>query len=116
MKQRQLLCGLGRIVPPALLWILIASGAALGEENIQVYLFAEPTVETEAITLEQIGRVRGDDALAANARTVSLGRFSVVGQQIVLDRPTVASRLASCGIGAERVTLHGAEKITVRRN
>lgn len=116
MEQRQLRIVMGRIAPLAVLWILVTAGAALGEGDLQVYLLPEPTVECETITLEQVGIVRGDESLAAKARAVSLGRFSVIGQQIVLDRPTVIGRLASSGIASDRVTLRGAEKITVRRN
>ena len=116
MKRQRLRQMVGRTAPGALLWILIASGAALGEDGLQVYLLPEPIVESETITLEQVGIVRGDETLAAKARAVTLGRFTVIGQQIVLDRPTVVSRLASCGIASDRVTLRGAEKITVRRN
>jgi flagella basal body P-ring formation protein FlgA len=116
MKQRRLRQAIGRLAPLAVLWILAIAGAALGEGDVQVYLLGEPTVESETITLEQIGIVRGDETLAAKARAVTLGRFSVIGQQIVLDRPTVISRLASSGIASDRVTLRGAEKITVRRN
>jgi hypothetical protein len=116
MKQRRIRYWVGRMAPPALLWVLIAAGAALGGDSLQVYLLQEPTVESETITLEQIGIVRGEEPLAARARAVTLGRFSVVGQQIVLDRPTVVSRLASSGIASDAVSLRGAEKVTVRRN
>jgi len=116
MKQRQIRHTVGRMAPLALLWILAAAGAGPGKDDLQVYLLPAPTVESETITLEQIGIVRGDETLAAQARAVSLGRFSVIGQQIVLDRPTVISRLASCGIASDQVTLRGAEKVSVRRN
>ena len=116
MKQQRLRQAIGRLAPLAVLWILITAGAAMGEGDLQVYLLPDPTVESETITLEQISIVRGDETLAAKARAVSLGRFSVIGQQIVLDRPTVISRLASSGIASDRVTLRGAEKITIRRN
>jgi hypothetical protein len=116
MKQRRLQQAVGRMAPLAVLWILITAGTGLGEGDLQVYLLPDPTVESETIALEQIGIVRGDETLAAKARVVTLGRFSVIGQQIVLDRPTVISRLASCGIASDRVALRGAEKVTVRRN
>jgi flagella basal body P-ring formation protein FlgA len=116
MKQRRLQQAVVRMAPLAVLWILVTAGTGLGEGDLQVYLLPDPTVESETITLEQIGIMMGDDTLAAKARAVSLGRFSVIGQQIVLDRPTVISRLASCGIASDRVTLRGAEKVTVRRN
>ena len=44
-----------------------------------------------------------------------LGRFSVPGQKITLDRATILSRLASQGIPAESVVLTGADAVTVRR-
>jgi len=46
---------------------------------------------------------------------VLLGRLSAPGQKLVLDRPTILSRLATCGIGADQVRLTGADSVTVRR-
>jgi flagella basal body P-ring formation protein FlgA len=42
-----------------------------------------------------------------------LGRISVPEQKIIVDRPMVLSRLACNGIPASKVTLTGAEKVTV---
>ncbi len=116
MNQGQVQLVVRRIASSAIVWIVLAAGAAMADGELQIYLLPEPTVESETITLEQIAIVRGDEDLAAKAKAVSLGRFSVLGQQIVLDRPTVASRLASCGVASGSVALRGAEKIVVRRN
>lgn len=116
MKQGQIRFVVVRIASSAIAWILMAAAAALAEGDLQVYLWPEPVVESETITLEQIAIVKGDEALASKARVAGLGRFTVIGQQIVLDRPTIISRLASCGVASDSVTLRGAEKVSVRRN
>jgi flagella basal body P-ring formation protein FlgA len=116
MVQRIWQFGFGRLWPLAALWILAGAPATMGEGKLQIYLLPEPTVESETVTLEQIGILRGDESLASKARAVTMGRFSVTGQQIVLDRATVLSRLASSGIAAESVDLRGPEKASVRRN
>ena len=51
----------------------------------------------------------------ARASEIALGRFSVPGQKITIDRPMVLSRLACNGIAASQVTLTGAEKVTVKQ-
>lgn len=103
-----------------LLWLWTATGSAVGSDSdadvrLQVHLPREMTVEGNQLTLGQISVIRGPASTAAQAREVRLGRFSVPGQSVVLDRSTILSRLASCGIGADQVRLTGADAVTVRR-
>ncbi len=85
------------------------------EFAIQIYLPREVTVRGNHPTLGQVSVIRGEESLAAKASEIALGRLSIPGQEIVIDRATVLSRLASNGISASKVMLTGAEKIKVKR-
>jgi len=85
------------------------------EDRVGLHLPREITVQNPLLSLDQVAVVTGEGPLATTARSVRLGRFSVPGQKIVLDRATILSRLASAGIPAESVTLTGADAVTVRR-
>ncbi len=82
---------------------------------LQVYLPRQVTVKENILKLGNIGVVRGPQALVAKANDIMLGRLSVPGQEIVIEKNIVLGRLAACGIPASQVTLQGAEKITVRQ-
>ncbi len=83
---------------------------------LQVHLPREVTVEDSLLTLGQISVINGEPALAVVAGGLGLGRLSVPGQKVTLDRPTILSRLASQGIAMETVRMTGAEAIVVRRH
>jgi flagella basal body P-ring formation protein FlgA len=85
------------------------------DSDLRVYLPREITVENNLLSLGQVSIIRGGESLVAKAGKIPLGRISVPGQKIVIDRPMVLSRLASNGIPASKVTFSGAEKITVRQ-
>jgi len=82
---------------------------------LQVHLPREVTVQDSQLSLGQVSVVRGPGTVVAKASKIGLGRFSVPGQKMVLDRSTILSRLASSGISAAQVRLTGAESVTVRR-
>lgn len=87
------------------------------DENcgLQIYLPREITLRDSNLTLGQVGIVRGKGAIVAKANEVALGRFSLPGQEIVIERHIILSRLASCGINSSQVRLQGAEKVSVRQ-
>lgn len=89
------------------------AGTAQGESALQIYLPREITIEGDAPNLGQVAIILGDKLLTAKAEKVTLGRISAPGQKIILDRPTLLSRLACSGIPASEVTLTGAEELTV---
>lgn len=100
------------------------SGVSLGaeaandsEENalLQIHLPREVIVRGNHLDLGQVCVIRGLGSDVARVRAIGMGRLSAPGQKIVLDRPTILSRLASFGISAEQVRLTGAETVTVRR-
>lgn len=85
------------------------------EGGLRIHLPREAVIDDDVIQLGEIGIVRGEELSAAKAEGVSLGRLSVPGQRIVVDRPTILSRLASGGIKASEVVLSGAESVSVKR-
>ena len=96
--------------------LLLGDGATAdvgfgGDSLLQIHLPREIRVEKSQLNLGQISVVRGPNAMVAQAATVGLGRFSVPGQKLVLDRPTILSRLASSGIPATQVRFTGAEAV-----
>jgi len=96
---------------------LPAVNAQMGAaDGLQIYLPREIAIEDRIIKLGTVSIIRGQKELAESAEGIPLGTFSVSGQKIVIDRPTILSRLASNDIAADKVTLTGAEKIVVRRN
>lgn len=95
-----------------------ANGEADGPEKdavLQIYLPRKITVKNTHLTLGQVTIVRGDETLVAKASKIPVGRISVPGQKVVVDRVTILSRLACNGIPACNVGLTGAEETTVRR-
>lgn len=95
-----------------------ANSETRGKEKVfalQVYLPREVTIKDDCLKLGQVGIIRGKESLVAKASEITLGRISVPGQEIIVDRLMVLSRLACSGIPASKVILTGAEKTTVKR-
>jgi len=82
---------------------------------LKIYLPREVTVKDSNLSLGQVSIIQGGETLAARAGKIALGRISVPGQKIIIDRPMVLSRLACNGIPASKVTFTGSEKITVKQ-
>jgi len=89
-------------------------GAASGRE-VRIYLPREVTVDSNEVILGEVGIVRCGGSVLSAVSKVLLGRFSVAGQQIVINRPTILSRLASEGISGSEVEFTGAEEVTVKQ-
>ena len=83
--------------------------------DLHIYLPREITVQESTLLLGQIGIARGPETLIKKANKVSLGRFSMPGQEIVVPRNTILSRLASNGFSASDVTFMGAEEVIVKQ-
>jgi len=82
---------------------------------LHVHLPREVTIEGSSLRLGQIGIVRGNRSLVAKAGTIPLGRISTPGQEIVVDRAIILSRLACNGIPASEVTVTGAKRTTIKQ-
>jgi flagella basal body P-ring formation protein FlgA len=85
------------------------------DSGLQVYLPREVTIKDSNLSLGLVSIIRGKESLVARASEIALGRISVPGQKIVIDRAMVLSRLACNGIPASKVTFTGAEKITIKQ-
>jgi flagella basal body P-ring formation protein FlgA len=83
--------------------------------TVEVYLPREVAVKGDNVTLGQVCIIRGKETLVARANEIALARISIPGQKIVVDKSLVLSRLACNGIPASKVTLTGAERITVEQ-
>jgi flagella basal body P-ring formation protein FlgA len=85
------------------------------DSYLKIYLPREVTIKNSSLTLGQVSIIQGGEPLVAEASEIPLGRISVPGQKIILDRPMILSRLACNGIPSSKVTLTGSEKVTVQR-
>ena len=93
----------------------VKADAARKNSTLQIYLLREVSIEDEVVKLGQVSIIRGEESLVAKANEIALGRFSLPGQELIVDRQTLLSRLASSQMPSSQVRLKGAEKITVRR-
>jgi flagella basal body P-ring formation protein FlgA len=84
--------------------------------RLRVYLPREVVIKSDSIKLGSVGIMQGDEVLSATAKEIGLGKFALTGQQIVIDRQTILSRLASNGIRADEVAISGAGQVTVKRD
>jgi flagella basal body P-ring formation protein FlgA len=87
----------------------------LSQPAIRIHLPRKSIVKGASFDLGQVGILRGEQSLVIKASRIGLGRFSVPGQKVVIDKVVVLSRLASNGIGPHSVKLTGADQVTVRR-
>jgi flagella basal body P-ring formation protein FlgA len=92
--------------------ITVSSASA---RPLEIYLPRTVQIEGEVIELGRVGVFSGPEELAIKARGIPLGRFSVPGQQITLDRATIESCLAAGGMGGGRIRLSGADRVVVSR-
>ncbi len=83
--------------------------------DLRIYLPREVTVKEANLTLGQISIIQGRESLVAKANNVAIGRISVTNQNVVIDRPTVLSRLACSGIPSSMVVFQGAKETTVKQ-
>ncbi len=88
---------------------------SLKDSYLKIYLPREITVKDSNLSLGQVSIIRGGESLVAKAGKIALGRISVPGQKIIIDRQMVLSRLACNGIPTSKVTFTGSEKITVKQ-
>jgi flagella basal body P-ring formation protein FlgA len=82
---------------------------------LKIHLPREVSVQDESISLADIGILGGDKNVSTKAGNVVLGKFSVPGQEIVIERATILSRLASNDYPASKISFTGSMKVIVRR-
>ncbi len=98
-----------------LTWANFAVYGVDKDYTLQIYLLREAKVENANPNLGQVSIIRGAESLVARANKIALGRLSVPGQELVIDRSMVLSRLACSGIPASKVILTGAEKVSIKQ-
>ena len=85
------------------------------DTGLKIYLPREVTIKDSNLILGRVSIIQGSESLAAKANEIPLGKISLPGQKIILDRSTILGRLACNGIPISKVTLTGSEKITVNQ-
>lgn len=92
-----------------------AAGIEQEDSSLRIHLPREITVDGNIPNLGRVAILRGNESLVDKAGKVTLGRISLPGQKIIIDRSIVLSRLSYSGISASQVTFTGAKKLTVDR-
>ena len=92
-----------------------AKDGVLDRPLLQIHLPREVTVQSNLLTLGEVSVIRASGPLAAQTGKIGLGRLSMPGQKMTVDRTTILSRLASQGIPGDRVRLTGAQSVVVQR-
>ncbi|MCK5564106.1 MAG: flagella basal body P-ring formation protein FlgA [Planctomycetes bacterium] len=85
-------------------------------DGLRIYLPRETAIKGDSIRLGDVGIICGDEVLVAAAGDVSLGKFRITGQRIVIDKQTILSRLACEGVKGKKVLFSGAAKVIVKRD
>jgi len=91
------------------------TSTAKKDSSLKIYLLREAVIKGNSPSLGEVGIIRGEESLVAKASEIALGRLSVPGQEVIVDRSMVLSRLACNGIPASKVTLSGAERVMIKR-
>jgi len=99
--------------------LLMPSDACSEQSNpdvvLKIYLPREVSIKDNNIHLSDIAILKGDENVIRRLGRTALGKFSVPGQQIVIDKATVLSRLASCGYSTSAVLITGSPQVSVTR-
>jgi flagella basal body P-ring formation protein FlgA len=104
------------IIILAVLMLLSTPGEANLQKaptGLQIYLPRSVSIKGSFPKLGQIAIIQGEKSLIAKAEKIAMGRISVPGQKLVINRTVLLSRLACNGIPASKVTLTGAKQITL---
>ncbi|HHH75806.1 MAG TPA: flagellar basal body P-ring formation protein FlgA [Phycisphaerae bacterium] len=102
--------------------IIMFLSTGLAAENSEsaktiVYLPREITAANATLTMDDICIISGtNEPLISKIEAVTIGRGPVSKEALVIDRKTILSRLAACGINTSMVKLSGAREVAVRRN
>lgn len=82
--------------------------------KIQIYMPREVKIDQSQINLEKVCIITGDIELAQKAAVVSLGALSIAGQETIIDRDTIISRLVSNGIKKNQFEITGSMETKVK--
>jgi len=102
--------------PRIALVLPLLCGAAIGGEKpaLRIYLPRDVSVSADNLRLGSVSILRSaDEKLLKKAEAVALGRSPWTKERIVIDRRTILSRLACCGIRTADLQITGAPAVTV---
>jgi flagella basal body P-ring formation protein FlgA len=85
------------------------------QSRLTIHLPNEATVEGENLTLGQVAEVGGGESIVAKAKEVQLGRISLPGQKVTIDRSLILSRLACSEAAVGNPVFSGADKVIVNQ-
>lgn len=84
---------------------------------ISIYLPRETKVSVGQMTIGTFAVVRcSDETIAAKVSAIAMGRAPWSNDQVLIDRQTILSRLASEGFSADQLQLTGALEVVITRN
>jgi len=101
--------------------LLAASIAACADQTpapatLRVHVPRSVRAEGATLRLGDVAVLQSDDAgLLARCQAIGMGRTPWSGERLVLDRATLAARLATHGVGGDRVCFTGADEVVVTR-
>jgi flagella basal body P-ring formation protein FlgA len=99
--------------------VLVLSACFIAEgsmtEGLKIYLPREVTIKNDVLLLGDVTIMSGSKELIAKAAKIALGKLSLAGQRITVDRRTILSLLASRRIDTSSVSFSGSQGITVGR-
>ncbi|MFP4106693.1 MAG: flagellar basal body P-ring formation chaperone FlgA [Phycisphaerae bacterium] len=102
--------------------VVLAAGPVLAEQSsetgtVRVYLPRIIQVDSENLTLGQISLIHGEDqTLKETVSKIELGRGPFPGENLAIRKATIVARMATAGLDLKRVTVSGAQSVTVSRN
>lgn len=102
----------------AILLVVTCTAASVSatDAELRVHLPREVSVRGDTLTLGRLAVCRSsDEKLSERAERIAMGRAPFSGESLVIKRSTVLSRLASSGIDADRISISGADTVTVSR-
>ena len=104
------------IVAPSFVCIAAQDSGADGSANeyvLRIHLPREVIVKAEQLTLGSVGVLRGRQDIVDRASRIALGKITLPGQKVLLDRAMLMSRLACSGIPVSQVVMTGADQVVV---
>ena len=108
-----------RIIAAAMVAAWACTALEAGQKSVSpLHVYLPRTVQAVGpqLTLGDVGIIRGDAQDCRKAAAIPMGRAPFSRETIVVDRPTILSRLAAHGFAAKAVRLTGAQKVTVGRD
>jgi len=83
---------------------------------LRVHVPRSVRAEGAALRLGDVAVLQSDDAaLLAECQTIAMGRTPWSGERLVLERATLAARLATHGVKGDRIRFTGADQVVVTR-